>query len=237
MWALTDDDDENDDGEEDDNDEDDDEESPKADEGSPAKAYPTFEAFLAFLEAGCRGSAAQSYPLLVLLLSTLPAVVSALSREEDDVVAHRALAILCTQVFPLTEPSIKRLLSSTWAGFDRLQPSDAAARKAFFTAILETYTFLLSRATAPAELYALLGDQVETVWKSCVLGAVARAQGSGKRRIFGRPLTGRGPVNDDDALEAGEAEAKALAQWLGKVEDECTLPCSLVCHENGSMRD
>lgn len=69
VWSLTDDDDDNDEDE-------DEEEEEEADDGAAIKVYPTFEAFLAFLESSCRGSAAQSYPLLVLLLSTLPTPVS-----------------------------------------------------------------------------------------------------------------------------------------------------------------
>jgi hypothetical protein len=93
VWALADDDDDNEDGDNGEDDDDDDEPASRADDGAADKVYPTFEAFLAFLEAGCRGSAAQSYPLLVLLLSTLPVSVSASSCAKGGVVPHATDAL------------------------------------------------------------------------------------------------------------------------------------------------
>lgn len=68
----------------DDDDEDDIEEEAAGDDtASPTpeavknKTFPTYESFLAFLQSGCRGAAVQSYPLLVILLSTLPESVRA----------------------------------------------------------------------------------------------------------------------------------------------------------------
>lgn len=77
VWEITDDDDDDDEADQEGDADPDAEADPKTAVDAPSKAYPTYDAFLAFLAAGCRGSAVQSYPLLALLLSTLPPSVRA----------------------------------------------------------------------------------------------------------------------------------------------------------------
>ncbi|KAF8755405.1 Ring finger [Rhizoctonia solani] len=87
----------------------------------PATSYShlAFNDFLHFLELGCRGSATQSYPAIVVVLSTIPEAI-----------------------FPYEPNTLERLFTSLWAAYDgkalSVLPRDREpAGKAFLSCVLD----------------------------------------------------------------------------------------------------
>ncbi|ELU39991.1 hypothetical protein AG1IA_05974 [Rhizoctonia solani AG-1 IA] len=102
----------------------------------PATSYShlAFNDFLHFLELGCRGSATQSYPAIVVVLSTIPEAI-----------------------FPYEPNTLERLFTSLWAAYDgkalSVLPRDREpAGKAFLSCVLDCVIFFIQKLHTPTQL-------------------------------------------------------------------------------------
>ncbi|KAG8925869.1 listerin E3 ubiquitin protein ligase 1 [Tulasnella sp. 418] len=116
--------------------------------------------FLEFLRLGCGGSPVQSYPIIIVVLSTIP-----------------------RQVLPLTYSSLNTLFSTFWAAVDSralaslLERTSLQAGAAFLSSLLESVIFLVSKSIKEGDgdesnevATKIVEEQMKNVWGELHLG-------------------------------------------------------------------
>ncbi|KAG8958385.1 hypothetical protein FRC03_009184 [Tulasnella sp. 419] len=147
-----------DEGDEDEENEDEDEEENQI--ASKELKSISYVEFLEFLRLGCGGSPVQSYPIIIVVLSTIP-----------------------RQVLPLTYSSLNTLFSAFWAAVDSralaslLERTSLQAGAAFLSSFLESVIFLVSKSIKEGDgdesnevATKIVEEQMKNVWNELHLG-------------------------------------------------------------------
>lgn len=183
---------------------------------TPASSSVAYNAFLAFLRSGCRGLPVEGYPILVVVLSTLP-----------------------PSLFPLTAESLSTLFSALWSALPGLlatsssspNPSSPSSTRSFLSALLECNNYLLTKRLKGAAAAGDEGDEkearraaAEQVEKAWVEGVVALAGGVGinKRRglVKSSASSYASAAGGRRQIVAGLQEAKIVGKGLEKLSNQ-----------------
>ncbi|KAJ3808145.1 hypothetical protein F5876DRAFT_46635 [Lentinula aff. lateritia] len=178
---------------------DEDEDVRKETEVPHSAASRAFKSFLSFLACGCNGSPIQSYPAVMVILSTIPSNILLASYSSESIPSP---------TMPFTD-----LFSSFWAAVEpnhhpSLSPNKAS--KAFVEAVLDCLTFLVRRTVSQSQnatsktaadilgLSTLIRTQIKRVWVELVLRISPDVLGTSLARML-RGLRGipEGPFYDD----------------------------------------
>lgn len=200
----------------------------------PVSSSTAYLAFLDFLRSGCGGYPLQGYPVLVVVLSTIPSSVSVFQRSSPPPPIGADFSV---QILPLTNAALEIFFTAFWAAFPSLMSSTFTPSPTlpFLVTLLECNTYLLAKRSKqdsnPVGARNLVIEQVSRVWEAIVeIGAanIAASAGTSRRRRFvGKPR----PAGEEG--EGGLDEARYLGKSLEKLlsvdESESFFPLSCAC--------
>lgn len=172
-------------------------------EATAPASSKAFASFLDFLRSGCRGLPVEGYPILVVVLSTLP-----------------------PSLFPLSTPSLSTFFSALWSALPFLlassssspNPNSPSSTRSFLAGLMECNHYLLAkRLKGEGEEGAdggreMAAEQIEKAW---VEGVAALAGGAGGNRR--RALKGSKNGAASREAVAGLREAAIVGKGMEKL--------------------
>jgi hypothetical protein len=163
-----------------------------------------FASFLDFLRSGCRGLPVEGYPILVVVLSTLP-----------------------PSLFPLISSSLSTFFAALWSALPLLlassssspNPSSPSSTRSFLAALMECNHYILTKRLKRGEseqdvqeAREMAAQQIEKAW---VEGVAALAGGAGGNRRRAMKASRSGAVPRE--VVAGLREAAIVGKGLEKL--------------------